>query len=338
MPTAAAGLALFFCPETGSLDTTRCRKTEEGAEPTTPRRIRGTLDATPSIGIGDAYAVMLRSPPGGHSDNRGRKLTARRTHFPSRPADMTSFVIGGIIFACVLAGALGGMFLRTLVPEHHLTKETEDAVKAGMSMIATLAALVIGLLVASAKSSFDTKDAELRQFSVNLILLDRQLVHYGPEAREARDLLRRYAVYKIDSTWSDEASHRVDDPDGWMLLEDVQDKLRTLAPRDDAQRWLQARALQISTDLASTRWLLDVQKGTAIRIPFLVILVFWLTTIFTSFGVFAPRHATMITALCVCSFSVAGALFLILEMDQPFGGLVQISSAPMREALAHLSR
>jgi hypothetical protein len=104
-----------------------------------------------------------------------------------------------------------------------------------MGMIATLAALVIGLLVASAKSSFDTKDAELRQFSANLILLDRQLVHYGPEASEARDLLRRYAVFKIDSTWPDEASQRVDDPDGWILLEDVQDKLRALAPRGPKQ-------------------------------------------------------------------------------------------------------
>ena len=123
--------------------------------------------------------------------------------------------IGAIIFACVFGGALGGMFLRTRVPEHHLTKETEDSVKLGMGMIATLAALVIGLLVASAKSSFDTKDAELRQFSANLILLDRQLVHYGPEASEARALLRRYTAFKIDSTWPDEASHRVDDPDGW---------------------------------------------------------------------------------------------------------------------------
>lgn len=251
---------------------------------------------------------------------------------------MTSLGIGAIVFACVFGGALGGMFLRTRVPEHHLTKETEDAVKLGMGMIATLAALVIGLLVASAKSAFDTKDAELGHFSANLILLDRQLVHYGPEASEARELLRRYTAYKIDSTWPDEASHHVDEPDGPMLLEDVQDKLRAVAPRDDAQRWLQARALQVSGDLASTRWLLDVQKGTAIRVPFLVMLAFWLTIIFTSFGIFAPRHATMVTALFVCAFSVAGALFLIVEMDHPFVGLIRLSSAPMREALTRLSQ
>jgi hypothetical protein len=251
---------------------------------------------------------------------------------------VNSWGIGTIVFACVFGGALGGMFLRPRVPEHYLTKETEESVKLGMGMVATLAALVIGLLVASAKSSFDTKDAELRQFSANLILLDRQLVHYGAEASGVRDLLRRYTVFKLDSTWSSEASHRVDDPNGWILLEDVQDKLRALAPRDDAQRWLHGRALQISGELASTRWLLDVQQEAAIRTPFLVMLAFWLTIIFTSFGLFAPRHGIMITALLVCSFSVAGALFLILEMDHPFGGLIHLSSAPMREALTHLGQ
>lgn len=251
---------------------------------------------------------------------------------------MTPLAIAAIVFACVFGGAMGGMFLRTRMPERHLTKETEDAVKLGMGMIATLAALVIGLLVASAKSALDTKAVELRHFAANLILLDRQLVHYGPEAKEARDLLRRCTVFALGSTWPDEVSHPVDEPDGWMLLEDVQDKLRGLAPRDDAQRWLQARALQISSDLASTRWLLDVQKGSAIRVAFLVMLSFWLTIIFTSFGIFAPRHVTMVTALFVCAFSVAGALFLILEMDRPFAGLIRLSSAPMREALTRLSQ
>jgi len=163
-------------------------------------------------------------------------------------------------------------------------------------------------------------------------------VHYGPEARPGRDLLRRYTAFKIGSTWPNETSHATEDRDGWMLLEDVQDQLRAFVPHDDAQRSLQARALQISSDLATTRWLLDVQKGTSIRSPFLVILIFWLTVIFTSFGVFAPRHASMFAALLVWALSVAGAVFMILEMDRPFVGLLRISSAPLREALAHLGQ
>src|SRR5262245_39906230 len=290
------------------------------------------------MGRGAALARRAATRRRAGALRRDRSCDPRDRGYPSRLADVSSWDIGAIVVACVFGGALGGMFLRTVVPEHHVTKETEDAVKLGVGMVATLSALVIGLLVAPAKSSFDHKDAELKRFAAKIVLLDRQLAHYGPEASEAHDLLRRYTAFKLDSTWVDEASRPVDDPDGWMLLEDVQDRLRALAPHDDAQRWLQARALQISSDLASTRWLLEVQKGTSISTPFLLMLVFWLTIIFTSFGVFAPRHASMITALFLCALSVAGALFLILEMDQPFRGLIHISSAPMRDALAHLSR
>lgn len=120
-----------------------------------------------------------------------------------------------------------------------------------------------------------------------------------------------------------------------MLLEDVQDQLRALAPRDEAQRWLKARALQISSDLACTRWLLDVLERIVDPRP--VPRDPGVLAHHPSFSVFAPRHASMIAALFVCALSVAGALFLILEMDRPFGGLVPISSAPMREALARLS-
>jgi len=246
---------------------------------------------------------------------------------------MTELFTAAIIFACVFGGAMCGMAIRRVLPEHHTTKETEDVIRLGMGVIATLSALVIGLLIASAKSTFDTKSSEVQQFSVDLILLDRQLVHYGPETKEARDLLRRYIVFAIDITWPDEASPPSKDTRGWLLLEDIQVQLRALVPRDDAQRALQARALQISSDLARTHWLLDVQRQGSISVPFLVVVVFWLTFIFTSFGLFAPRNGTAITALVFCSLSIAGAIYLILEMSQPFSGLIHISSAPMREAL-----
>src|SRR5262245_58566333 len=176
------------------------------------------------------------------------------------------------------------MLARRALPEHQVTKETEDVVRLGMGVIATLSALVIGLLIASVKGSFDTKDDEIRQFSADLVLLDRQLLHYGPEAQDARDLLHRYVVFAIDATWPDEASHGSKDARGWMLLEDIQDRVRALVPRDDGQRWLQTRALQISGELARTHWLLDVQRGGSIRTPFIIVLVVWLALIFGSFG------------------------------------------------------
>src|SRR5215831_1218586 len=112
---------------------------------------------------------------------------------------MGELAIGVAIFACVFGGALGGIFLREALPKHHLTSETENVVKLGIGVIATMSALVLGLLLASAKSSFDTRASELRQLWANLILLDRQLVHYGPEAKDVRDLLRRYTALKIDA-------------------------------------------------------------------------------------------------------------------------------------------
>src|SRR5262245_34996598 len=205
---------------------------------------------------------------------------------------MGELAIGVAIFVCVFGGALGGLFLREALPKHHLTGETENVVKLGIGVIATMSALVLGLLLASAKSSFDTRDGELRQLCANVILLDRQLAHYGPEAREARDLLRRYATLKIDAIWPDEAAHPVKDADTWVVLEEAQDKLRALAPQTEAQRWLKERALQVSGDVAQIRWLLSEQSEGAIPVPFLVILVFWLAIIFTSFVLFAPRNGT----------------------------------------------
>lgn len=249
---------------------------------------------------------------------------------------MIAVAIGALVFLCIFSGALAGMFLRRRLPDQHLTKETEDVVKLGMGVIATMGALVISLLLASAKGSFDTKDAELRGFAADLILLDRQLVHLGAAAKEAHQLLRRYTVFRIESTWPEESAHPQNEKDGALLLEDVQVRLRALAPENDAQRWLQARALQISGDLAHTRWLLREQMGNALPTPFLLILVFWLTIIFTSFGLFAPSNPIAISALFVCAISVAGAIFLILEMAHPFGGMIHISSGPMRDALALL--
>ena len=251
---------------------------------------------------------------------------------------MDELAIGVTIFACVFGGALVGMFLRAALPKHHLTSETENAVKLGIGVIATMSALVVGLLLASAKSSFDTRNTELRQLFASLNLLDRQLAHYGSEAKEARGLLRRYTTLKIDAIWPDEASQPVKDADTLALLEEVQDKLLALAPQNDAQRWLKERALQVSADVAQIRWLLREQSEGSIPVPFLLILVLWLTVIFTSFGLFAPRNTTVIAALFVCSLSVAGAVFLILEPDRPFGGLVRISSASARDTLAHLSQ
>jgi Protein of unknown function (DUF4239) len=250
---------------------------------------------------------------------------------------VSAVAIGGIVFACLFGGALLGMVLRAVLPEHHLSADSKDLVKLGMGLVATMSALVLGLLIASAKGSYDRLSDDLTQISANLILLDRVMAHYGPETQDARDLLRHAVVRALDQLWPKSGSQHIqlEPPSG---PEDLYDKIHELSPQNDAQRLRQAQALQLSTELAQKRWLLVEQSGSSIPMPFVVLLTFWVTVIFVSFGLFAPSNATVIVTLFVCALSVSGALFLILELDQPFVGLIQISSAPLRNALAHLGQ
>ena len=199
-----------------------------------------------------------------------------------------------------------------------------------------MAALVLALLIASAKSSYDAQRSEVTQISANIILLDRVLAHYGPETKDARALLRQSVAGMIDRIWPEDHSKVAKSLPTADRAEDFFDKVQELSPQNEVQRALQAQALKMSIDLGQTRWLLFEQSGRSIPMPFLVLLIFWVTIIYVSFGLFAPPNATVIATLFVCALSVSGAVVLILELDRPFGGLVQISSAPLRNALAHL--
>jgi hypothetical protein len=163
------------------------------------------------------------------------------------------------------------------------------------------------------------------------------MAHYGPETKDARELLRRAVVRALDQIWPEQRSRpaQLEPSTG---SEHLLDNILELVPQNDAQRALQAQALRISTDIGQTRWLMVQQRGNPIPMPFLVLLVFWVTVLFVSFGLFAPSNATVIATLLICALSVSGAIFLILELGQPFVGLIQISSAPLRNALAHLGQ
>jgi uncharacterized membrane protein (DUF485 family) len=248
-----------------------------------------------------------------------------------------------VVFAVVVGAASLGAFFRGVLPAHHLSDESKDAVKIGIGLIATLAALVLGLLVASAKSSFDTKSEEIKESAAKIILLDHNLRQYGPEAKEVRELVHRVAAAKVNLGWvKDNLQPDSHGPAGIPpvagSIEEVQQKLRALSPTSDAQRSLQARTLELSGDLAQTRWLLIEQSESSISLPFLVLLVLWLAVIFASLGLFAPRNGTVYAIIFVCALSVSSAIFLILEMDRPFEGLLRISDAPLRSAIIELNR
>jgi len=177
-----------------------------------------------------------------------------------------------------------GMWLRTVLPAHHLDAETKDVVKLGVGLIGTMAALLLGLLVASAKSTFDARRSELTQMAANTILLDRTLAHYGPETAAIRGILKVAVARIIDQVWpqSGKEGGLTSQTGGEIIF----DKIQELTPRSDAQRTIQSQAESMAINLGQTRWLLFEQAGTSISLPFLLVVVFWLSMLFVSFGLF----------------------------------------------------
>jgi hypothetical protein len=242
---------------------------------------------------------------------------------------------------CVFGGTLVGVILRAVLPEQHLSSESKDVVKLGMGLIGTMTALVLGLLIASAKSSFDAQRTGLSQLSANIILLDRALAHYGPESKDTREMLRASVADMLENSWPAENSGTAQPKKQSATegkYEALYEKIQELSPKNDLQRTAQALALKSATDAAQTRWLLFSQKGSSIPLPFLVVMVSWLTLLFTSFSLFARPNATVIITLLICALAVSSALFLILELDRPLDGMIQISSGPLRDILARLGQ
>ena len=250
---------------------------------------------------------------------------------------MNSTIIAAIVFGCLFAAGLLGVRVRAMLPEEHLNPDTKDAVKVGMGLVATMAALVLGLLVASTKGAYDTQKNEVTQMAAKIVFLDRVLANYGSETAETRDLLRRSVASAINRMWPDSKISQPAQLDPSATSgEAFFNSIQQLSPQNDAQRSLKSQAVQVTTDVGQMRWLLFEQTESSISPPMLIVLIAWLAIIFMSVGLFAPPNATVIVALMLSALSVAGAIFLILELDMPFDGVIQISSAPMRNALNHL--
>ena len=251
---------------------------------------------------------------------------------------MSSFGISLIVFAIVFGGAMLGMLLRAVLPENHLGNDSKDVVKIGMGLVATMSALVLSLIISSAKSSYDAQSVELTDASAKVILLDRLLAHYGPETKDARGVLRQTVQDVLDNMWKANPGSPTQMQGAVTGKDFLFDKIQGLEPKDDRQRAIQAQALNILVGLGQMRWLMYEQRSTSLSMPLLAILVSWLTALFISFGLFAPRNGTVVASLVISAMSVGGAIFLILEFYAPYTGVIQLSSAPLRVALAHLGQ
>jgi hypothetical protein len=249
--------------------------------------------------------------------------------------------MGLMVFACVFGGVLCGLYLSTKVAAHHLSADSKDVMKLALGVIGTLAALVLGLLLAAAKSSFDAKSNGINKISADLVLLDRALARYGPETRDARDGLRNTVAAVLQRVWSEEELQvaKLDTIEAAAGLEAVEGRVRDLSPRTDAQRGLQSRALSIIGEIAQERLLSrERHKTTTLPIPFLMVLVGWFTIIFASLSLFGPRNALVMAIMFACALSVSAAIVLVLELDSPYQGVIRLSSAPLRNALAHIGQ
>jgi hypothetical protein len=253
---------------------------------------------------------------------------------------MSPLAIASIAFVCIFGGGMLGLLLRSLLPEHHLNEDSIGVVKLGVGLIATLSALVLGLLIASAKGSYDRVNDEFHQTAVDVIMLDRALANYGSETRDIRQSLRQAYGSATDLIFSSDGKGAVnlDTPKRLAQWEQFQKQIRELVPQNDLQRSYQSDALALYKDLARARWLIIEQGGSSMPTPFLVVLVVWLAIIFTGFGLVTAKNSTVVTVLFLCSLSVAGSIFLIEEMNRPLQGLMKISDAPMRNALTHLGQ
>ena len=253
---------------------------------------------------------------------------------------MNSTAISLIAAGCTCSGALFGIWLQKRLPSHHLKDDSFEIVKLGAGMLATITALVLGLLVSSAKGTFDTINDGIRQVSAKTILLDRVLAQYGAEAQPAREQLKRSVATSLEAALRRKSAGTAEQTAVTTTnrVEAVQWRLRELTPQTALQRQLLGEANQIAGDLAQTRWLMMAEAQNELPLPLLVILICWLTFLFISFGLFSPRNATVITVLFVCACSMAAAIFLVLELNRPMDGFIKVSSAPLRNVLEQLGR
>jgi hypothetical protein len=242
--------------------------------------------------------------------------------------------IGWAVLVIVFASAMLGMLIRRKLPESHLSDETKSVVTLSMGVVGTLTALVLSLLIATASSTYNTRNQEITVLAAKVIQLERLLRRYGPQADGERDLLHRYTAMKLQDLFPQGSAKPVlQNPKTITLFEELQDRLAAMESHTAQQRWLLSQAQALITDIAEVRWLLIEQDVLGIPVPVLLVVLFWLCLLFVSFGLFAPPNATVTVVLFLCAVAVAGAIQTILDLSRPFEGVVRVSAQPLRHAL-----
>jgi len=251
---------------------------------------------------------------------------------------VTALVLALITFTCTFTAALVATAVRSRLPAPHLSKESQDVVRLGIGLVATMTALLLGLVTAAARSTFDAQDVAIRTSGAAILTLDRHLARYGPETQATRDLIRRAIAARLKDVWQVDTGDAVAQSAATPPIEEIENQILALSPKNDNQRWFKSESLKLSQEIVKARWRVLESTGGAVPMAFLVVVIFWLTATFASFGLYAPRNATVIAVFFVAAVSVAAAVFLVLELDGPLDGFIKVSSKPMEFVLSQLGR
>jgi hypothetical protein len=251
---------------------------------------------------------------------------------------MNAIQISVTAFACTFGGALLGIFLRSVLPKEHLSTNSNTTIKLAMGLVITMTGIVLGMLVSAARTSYNARYNDLITTSADIIMLDRLLTNYGPEAQGARSELRSAIQSILESVWGDTSSLRVELKPS-QQIEGVYDKVLALSAKTPEQNVAKTQAVSLATQLIRTRWLLLIgSQPDSISTPLLVMVTSWLTAIFVSFGLFAPANPTVISTFLVSAIAVSTATFLIVQMSNPYRGILKLPATPMRAAFAQLAK
>jgi uncharacterized protein DUF4239 len=267
---------------------------------------------------------------------------------------MTELLYAGLLLLILLGASALGLMISPHLSEHHRSRETIEVVWLVVTMLVTFAAIVLGLLTTSVKSSFDAVGAGFRTYGGELTELDRLLRDYGDDARPVRRLLRHYTTATIGAFWPDEPApaggelatgRRRVEPGSIVesgpperILSRIGRMIDRFEPSDDTHRRLAERFSQEFRQLMKTRWNLLEQEGGSISTPFYWVMTFWLVIIFAAFGLSAPRNLLVYLMIGLGALSIVSAVYVILDLDTPFHGIFKIPSQPMRDALAAMAQ
>ena len=242
-----------------------------------------------------------------------------------------------ISFVAIVIGLAAGTLLQKRIPAAQLDARAKEVIRLGAGFLSTLSAVPISLMIAEAKNSYDAQAAHFRTLAAYLVETDQLLVQHGPETTKIRNLMREAVPAAIDRIWREKRSANQDTAfTSNSLAEQINSAIATLSPASDAQRALKRRLEEASTEIARTRLVMFADGDRVILTAFLLILIFWLTAVFASYGLFVEPGPVVIAGLLILALSISSALFPVADLSQPFVGLML--KEQLRDTLAPLNR